>query len=350
MNIHTMHREVQIEVQQLNAARSRKLHDSEFDLAINDAIEKFARQCVKPDAHGRPRFEIEQTRADDIQSLIMREKFTAYLDGKNYFTSVADDHWMLLSDSSEVRKLCTDATTTKTFDTFQVIEIPIKPSAGMDSRYYKRVEVTISGITVVDITSSLAGKGHIYNGMDSAREYTEISHYIAQALRGQGYKVYNERWNDIYKQGSLLVVIPTPNAPSAILNIDNVISILPVHTRTFPVVNVSNYTMSNVPNALTKSNMLDDVLSTPYYGTGPDQPVSELYANRLTVYGDTGWIVRGITLSYIRKPAHVSLILNTDCDLPESTHKRICSMAADTVKIWIEGSPEKSIELKQITS
>lgn len=89
----------------------------------------------------------------------------------------------------------------------------------------------------------------------------------------------------------------------------------------------------------------------PFAKSNIDSPLATLSRDDLKVYQDgKSFILKGITLDYIRKPRTIDLSLNQDSELAEHTHQEIVDIAVKNVLEAIESPRYQTNSAEQLKS
>jgi hypothetical protein len=89
----------------------------------------------------------------------------------------------------------------------------------------------------------------------------------------------------------------------------------------------------------------------PFAKSNIDSPMATVSRDDLKVYQDgKSFILKGITLDYIRKPRVIDLSLNQDCELAEHTHQEIVDIAVKNVLEAIESPRYQTNSAEQLKS
>lgn len=88
-----------------------------------------------------------------------------------------------------------------------------------------------------------------------------------------------------------------------------------------------------------KGEVMDNELQKSTYKS----PLAVILDGEIRVMEDKSFILKGLYLTYIKKPAKVSITLNNDCDLPESVHNLIVDNAIAYV---LENSESERVQTK----
>lgn len=92
-----------------------------------------------------------------------------------------------------------------------------------------------------------------------------------------------------------------------------------------------------VPLRVIKQNKIRTALKDPYQKSDPESAVLSTIAKKnIKVYGSKRFILKGVTMDYIRIPLEVSLSLSQDCELAGHTHDEIVDYTVQHILEVIE--------------
>lgn len=157
---------------------------------------------------------------------------------------------------------------------------------------------------------------------------------------------YWEEFGNIRKPGCILAVSRNQQIGLNQLTIDggNTVATEQIITRSFyPEVNNGNLST----NRLIRGAFRSQVRLSAFAGTTPDSPISAVSGNNIKVYHDGKFIVSKLRVSYVRKPAKISLLLNQNCDLAPEFHREICDRVVLDIK-ELTLSPDWEVRLRDL--
>lgn len=355
MYIKEMHIEVNQSLQKIAANITRKFYSDEVDWILNKVQERFIRSRVHRKSDGSGGFEIDELGADDIQTLVVSQlRLPAYKDltitedsadeetSENAYTSpLPGNYWFLLSDSSNVGKLCNGATRVLNTTSRTILWIPFKYSTKGSAPYYVTAILSTSS-DLFSIASRSTAFGGTWTGVPRKEQIWDILDAMRSQLFESGTDLWFEYFFTTYKPRQIAI-----EAPSGSITIDSIASdgVPQVYNLTLATLGGSTPVYQWQTNRLTATNKVENLLGTAYYDTSGDSPISELKARTLKVYANKSFIVQSTRISYIRKPRRMSLILNSDCELPETAHQSVCDLAVEYIKAMI-ADPNWEVKLK----
>jgi len=328
MNVQEMHIEINQSLQQVAANSTRKYYTEEIDWVINKVQHRYIQSCLKPiEVDGRPtsKFTVDQLRVDALRHLITVKELPTTVGLLNTVEAVLPcDYMYLLSDSSEVLKLCGAELTTESISTTLKF-LKLTQTTKGTPLFYVTSSLSI-GSTTLNVPASLDVPNKYY-GYETKEDIMFLRNWYLDKLRAEGIEVYWERYGSVYKQGSFIFV----GSSSSTLTHDGV-AVTQETTKTITSTRPTNaLTGSVVDNRLVNSDQVSTLMSTPFYKTGPESPISELKSNILSVHCDSNLTVKRVYITYVRIPQSVSLTLGTDCEITEQFHQTICDLAVEYI-------------------
>ncbi len=338
-------REIHIEIGQSTQEIASNIYDKflveEIDWIYNKVRDRFIESCVRPRKDSSGAFELNQTSADDIRDIIIRDFESPTLRDKagKAYINLPSDYLFLLNDRSGVISDCSNDFTLVTSNSIEYRGTLEFDDSQADTNFYSEVIITINGEIVFDIQDY-----DISEGLNSVNEKFVIINLILETLNRAGYNVYWERYSTIYSRDTFIFVgdstftgtilvdgISTSLVPSSVTN--------QIFTDEEPEF--------EVPNRLTNSGALYDILkNNTFHKTIPKSPITNLASNQLYVfYDEERFIVNRLFIDYIMIPPKMSLPLNQSCVLSSSAQRKVCDLVAEYIKNII-ASPEYETKLK----
>lgn len=335
MNVRDMHIEIEQSTQLLAASGTRKLLPEEIDWALNKVQDRFIETALRPKEGGR--FEIDQSRVDDIRNLIKSMvSVTPWIDNdRRYKCYLPSDYKFLISDASYSMPLC-GAVPTETIPVAKYIHrIKQDYTAKTVAPYYTTLWLSLSGYDFY-IPDSLPLTNN-YIGYLNNKDISSLAPSIAQFTK----RLYWENYGDLYYPNHYLDVRDT--VPTlGLLTLDGTALPNSISYDTLTLkqhVGVGNFH----DNRLTPSSLIPTLQSAAFFKTQHYSPISELNNKILYVYRDSSFIVSGIEISYIRRPQTINLSLGTDCELAETVHQKICDLTSEYILSTLLAQKSKDI-------
>lgn len=328
MNVQEMHIEINQSLQQVAGNTTRKYYSEEIDWVINKVQHRYIQSCLKPiEVDGRPtnKFTVDQLKVDALRHLITVKELPTTIGLLNTVEAILPCNYMyLLSDASEVLKLCGAELTTESVST-ELRFLKLTQTTKSTPLFYITSSLTVDS-TTLNVPASMDVPNNYY-GYETKQDIMFLRNWYLDKLRAEGIEVYWERYGNVYKQGNFIFV----DTSSSTLTHDGVV-VTQQSTKTISGTRPTNeLTGSVVDNRLVNSDQVSTLMSTPFYKTGPESPISELKSNILSVHCDSNLTVKRVYITYVRIPQSVSLTLGTDCEITEQFHQTICDLAVEYI-------------------
>lgn len=330
MNAREMHIEVNQSLQKVAANRTRKFLSGEIDLALNKIVGRFIQSKLRPRKDGSGGFDVDQLGLDALRTLIVNKTLDAYYEtGSTVISYLPSDYKHLLRDSSTVELLCGQATASTSQETLKIMNLR-QPRSGKNTQpYYTSMQVQLGDVTVripADLPAS-----NTFNGYEAREDISFLVPFILNRLRANGLEVYWERFAGMYTPSSYFVV-GNSDLPEAVnLTIDGTDQTLSSVTTKTLIRYISSSTQTSA-NRLCAWHTIDALKDAAFFKSSAHSPISELRGDLLVVHHDSSFIVNKTAITYVRKPQTISLLLGTDCDLPEDFHQAICDLTVEYLK------------------
>jgi len=90
-------------------------------------------------------------------------------------------------------------------------------------------------------------------------------------------------------------------------------------------------TMTHSVGKFIQQDDIYTLLEDPFNTTKWEKPLFTVRDNKLDFYTNDIFIIPEVKLTYIRKPAEISLSLQVSCELPEHSHREIVDMAVSSI-------------------
>lgn len=336
-------RELIIEVQQQVQRKGSYKRDPTAEQIIiwrlNTAQNRLIKSWLKPDPNNPHKFQIDQKANSDVQKLInVNVPLTTIIDTDNrVYANLPNDFLYLINDKSRVLEDCKDGfedAKDKTVYPRTVTAFKFIDSANIEPNYYKTI---VLEVLEGDTDGLLSLYDLSVNGLPSVKEKFELVDYIIKQAKALGYNLYWEQFDTCYKPDSFIYVPELGNStPDTLtIRIDGVeLPSTPVALKAYTIykTDLDTSLMSLPVNRGYKNDFIYDAMQGNYYDQPqPDSPVSQLANGRIYVHTNKRFIVSTILMDYIRKPRRISLYLNNTCELDESVHEEVCSIAAEII-------------------
>lgn len=338
-SVRQMHIDVRVQLQQLAANRSRKLSDGLIDWALNQSQDQLIANCVIPKTDGTPRFEINRERREEISALIvlLHGVSAGKTEEGNFVARLPANMLYLLVDSCSVGLVCNNSTIIGSYEVEKITSVQLPLSTKVSAPYYTIVQVLYNNELIFDLSQIEAKEETGYTGMDAISDHFYIRDLITSTLNSKGYNVYWERTGSTYEAGRL-VFITKNTAPTIVVKLDGGTYTGTTVENTLTLQSISGSHIS-MPNSMMAPDKVPFAEATPYFKSSYISPVSQLQNGQIIVMGHKSFIVSKLYLTYIRKPAQISLTLGQDSELSAAAHQAICDMTVEKLQQRI-GDPK----------
>ena len=391
MNVGEMHIAIQQGVDKINSFQADMLLPEEIDLELNQAQGKFINTKYGKGNKFQKGFEQSQKRIDDIRTLVdeilLPATYKEQLDTNVWVDTVRlpDDYMHLVNTRAHVwhnsncapMKEDTDWETS-TINNYLYFELPmsslmnttladsvagiyVTPDiSGMVSTttfppFFISGAATIFDNNVTALSSSISDPA----GMISFRSHMETG----VALNWWGHW---ENFLSVTSPGNILLRLwpatyplancdPTLGVVWSVVAVDSVGKVL--HTDLLKCeagLDITRSLMSSDDGVVlnkksSKFVQQDDIftmLKDPFNTTTLENPLYTIRDNKLDLYTNDIFIIEEVKLTYIRKPAEISLSLQVSCELPEHSHREIVDMAVSSILESIADPRYKTHEIE----
>lgn len=333
--------EVQQQVQRKGSYKRDPTAEQEIIWRLNTAQNRLIKSWIKPDPQNPNKFQINQKANSDIQKLITPNALlTTIIDDTNrVYAYLPNDFQYLINDRSKVLEDCKDEfATAKDTTVYPRTVTAMRFSDGVGgANFYKTIVFTMvkNSVTTNETLST--------NGVPTIKEKFELINYIIRQAKGLGYNLYWEQYDTCFKPESFIFVpsITGNTSESITITIDGVELVkTSVSLTSVNIYKEFSSEITSLPvNRGFKGDFLYDATQGNYYDQPqPDSPVSQLANGKIFVHTNERFIVSKILMDYIRIPRRISLYLNHTCELHESVHEEVCSIAAEIILGNIEAS------------
>jgi len=396
MNVGEMHLAIQQGVDKINSFQADMLLPQELDLELNQAQYKFINTKYGRGNKYQKGFEQGQKRIDDIRTLIKEASLATNYKGVVNSTTwsdsavLPDDYMYLVNTRAHLqrKKTCIPLTEAEllaslsfinSFANFKYFELP------MDDLIGSTLIDSVHGLYMVaDVSHQQIGG--TYPPILQAPQYTLWDQVTTTPLDGTeagvaAFKAEIEagvigswwgEWQDLQsakRPGGFLLRIhtatyPANNSDPFLGTVWHILAIDGNGNELYraPLTTVPDFhqhrLLENTPltaaefervYSIAKFVQQDDIyslLDDPFNTTKWEQPLYTIRENRLDFYTNDIFIIPEVKLTYIRKPAEISLSLQVSCELPEHSHREIVDMAVSSILETIADSRYKTHEIE----
>lgn len=334
-----MHVEVLQGLHNVNADYYDEFLSGEIDLALNKMQDRFIAELL-PDKPGLVAFQQVQRHLDKISPLIRSTTIT-YLtstgnDINEEYIDLPADYLHLLADTSQIEYSCDDINKTLVEENrFFIAVQPVLDSAA-SSEFYKEMKITYNGTDILTVSDWAT------DGFADVEDKFEVIHLLKDELdrlyrkETIPFQAYWENYKGLNHPGSFIFVATDPAEVGKTIIISEGVNgaataFAALGTGNRVTTALTGLTPRNSPNRVTEHEFFDYNSQVPYRKTHRDSPLSLLQeGEKLIVKSDETFILKGIKITYVRRPTRISLYLNKSCELPaKQTHQKIIDMTVN---------------------
>ena len=113
------------------------------------------------------------------------------------------------------------------------------------------------------------------------------------------------------------------------------------------VPSTTDFIRESYPCRMVQHDDIYKLVGDPFNKTKYSSPLTVMRGNNIDIYSDDIYLTERLKLTYLKRPAMVSLALDVNCDLPESTHEEICKLAVASILEQIS-DPRYQTHLMQV--
>ena len=358
-----MHQAVQQGVDKINSLQADMLLREEIDLELNKSQIRFINTKYTGNNLHRTGFEESQKRIDDLRSLVTEYEAPAFFkeEYRNFFIDqfkLPADYLYLVNTLAIVHRnqTCTAV------DYFLNVPDPyVFFTISLDNFVCNNNSSIADKIIMFEDASDLtAGQAIVWENTNNYQFPQDINSVKGDMLEnpGLGFQIY------LNYQGQF-IIIPDPNTYSwlqwdasvgtvtTLVHVDSSNTQIQSQTPLYSdVVNLrEKRVLNSVPvEIVTGSTFIqqDDIfalLHDPFNTTKRTDPLYTIRGNNIDMYTSDIFIIDAVKITYLRKPAKISLSLGISCELPEHCHQEIVDM---TVSSILEGISDPRYQTHQI--
>ena len=378
MNVLEMHLAIQQGVDKINSLQADMLLPEEIDLELNKAQIKFINTKYGRNNSMGKGFEQTQKRIDDLRTLV-----TEYENSVTYKDQLSSDFWVdtfklpidymyLVSQRSDVKiNNCEDVTwylqnsLPTNFFTVGMNDFVMNNSNGNSTDFIDSIHMMADPLNPVlgdQILWTNSGLWVYPSDSDNVRlDILSIS--VA------GIQVFWEQYGEITVPGNFIFIVDTAVYPwfNWDMSITNATSGSNLQTSIIGQDSLGNTLTTGYAqyedstyggkrdidggetvNAVNKFIQHDDIftlLDDPFNTTKHTSPLTTIRGSYIDLYTSAIFIIDKVKITYIRKPAEISLNLSIDCELPDHSHQEVVDM---TVSSILEGISDPRYKTQSI--
>ena len=379
MNVLEMHLAIQQGVDKINSLQADMLLPEEIDLELNKAQIKFINtKYGRNNIMGRG-FEQSQKRIDDLRTLV-----TEYENSTTYKDQLSADHWIdtfklptdymyLVSQRSDVKiNNCEPVDWTLqnsqpiNYFTVSMHDFVMNNSNNNSTDFVSSINM------MADPDNPLLGDQNIWTN-NGTWQYPSDSDNVRLDILNinvPGVEVYWEQYGELTVPGSFIFIIDAVNQYAWFnwdMSVTNTVSGSNLQTALVGQDALGNVLTSayaqyedstyggrrdiiggETINAVNKYVQHDDIytlLQDPFNTTKYTSPLTTIRGSYIDIYTSAIFIIDKVKITYIRKPAEISLNLSINCELPDHSHQEIVDM---TISSILEGISDPRYKTQSI--
>tara|TARA_B110000046_G_scaffold183041_1_gene218276 strand:- start:499 stop:1656 length:1158 start_codon:yes stop_codon:yes gene_type:complete len=379
MNVLEMHLAIQQGVDKINSLQADMLLPEEIDLELNKAQIKFINtKYGRNNIMGRG-FEQSQKRIDDLRTLV-----TDYENSTTYKDQLSSEHWVdtfklpvdymyLVSQRSDVKiNNCDPIDWTLqnsqpiNYFTVSMHDFVMNNSNNTSTNFVSSINM------MADPDNPLLGDQNIWtnNGTWAYPSDSDNVRLDILNINVPGVEVYWEQYGELTVPGSFIFIIDAVNQYAWFnwdMSVTNSVSGSNLQTALIGQDALGNVLTSayaqyedstyggkrdieggETINAVNKYVQHDDIytlLQDPFNTTKYTSPLTTIRGSYIDLYTSAIFIIDKVKITYIRKPAEISLNLSINCELPDHSHQEIIDM---TISSILEGISDPRYKTQSI--
>lgn len=330
--------EVNTSLQMIGASRTRKFYPQEIEWYLNKGINRFVQGCIRHKentSNGYSSrdvdvtvFEIDELYRDALRNLLV-EKYLPADYNPNGLSARAylPPSYSYLTDIGACCTQCTPfSTITLQSNIYQVVGIPFPPdSTATNGQYFSNLSITINGTEVYSRSGSYT-YASVFQLIEEVCEYSDITQNMVGPYSRNGY---------------LLLMLPKPTSGDLQFTIS-------YESTTYTSALLGTITAmetgvaqgrANVPTRTVRDTNRYNSKTTAYYEVTEEDVPADIKGYIINLDTAPNFIVNGVLVTYIRKPARVSVSLNNTSDIAPEFHNQICDMTVQMIRERI-GDPK----------
>jgi len=363
-----MHLAIQQGVDKINSLQADMLLPQEIDIELNKSQMRFINTKYGRNNKYRKGFEESQKRIDDLRSLV--REYEAPANYKEQLGNKFDiDTFTLPYD---YLYLVSTLARTHINETCKPIQYTLKEAEPIQFFIVNLSQLVLNNNSSIadylimyedaaDLTKGQAVLWQNDNNYVYPQDINAAREDIIQSS-GVGFQIYWEQYGDLNYPGSF-IVLPNPDVHPWLNwdgSVGTVTSLSHVSSLGAQLQNVGlQYSQAFLgakrilddPTEVSSSSTFiqhDDIftlLTDPFNTTKYTDPLYTIRGNAMDFYTNDIFIIDAVKITYIRKPAKISLSLGISCELPEHCHQEIVDM---TVSSILEGISDPRYQTHQI--
>lgn len=332
MKVREMHNYIRLELNKINSNLYMDLLDEEIDAYLNKEAQVFLNRNY--DSSSNPMklgVEMSQRRKDDLRRCVVNSTDLWYVNGDDYIVPLPSDYLFYLSSATKSYfSNCKTITSSTSTLSPQFSLIPFEPSDN-DYSTFDIQEVGVSNTSILDRDNFI-----YYTNPDDSEAF--IKHLLESVTSGyqSKYEIYWEVADGQYFPNTIIVkrLSGSYNLRYTYDNSVYVSSAFSAHSISYKT-GLTNGGRGTYPNIECQHDDIREMINSPFHRPIAEEPLITTEGQYLRLYGGD-FIPENFYLTYIRKPAKISLSLQQDCELADHTHPTIIAMTVSAIKASME--------------
>lgn len=350
-----MHIAVRQGLEKIDSFQDEHFFADEIDLQLNRSQDRFIEDLIdnfNEDKQVRLSYVSNLiTRNKKLDAIISESTDSDYQANSVYSILPSDYKYLLNSRSNTYRDttypgcetLLSSSISTSTYTEYIAIVPWPEPSSAFNNLYFHRPRIEVDSVDIYRAPISIGTFSELTS------KFVIINNIIESINRDSTlpYEVYWEQYRDIYYQNTFIFVSNDASVDTdvvrAIVYEDDTTTEDVATSDTFSstdylVYNPSSSLLSNqYPNRILESEESYNfqARTNKFYGTKYYEPIGIL-DDKLSIFYNESFIVRDITIDYIRNPRQISLALDQSCEMSNAGARRIVDLTIEYFKLVIE--------------
>lgn len=360
LTVQEQHIAVRDGLQKGSSAQVENFYDEEIDYHLNKAQDVFVDHLTS-DSFSNPII-----RNQYFQNLIVRNRelgaaipqsLDLFYEENMVYGILPADYLYHLGSRAAVLDICNDDDPPGTISSsFDKILITFPKSVKGSGPYYVSSRLQIGP----DAYISKASSGYV-----SPDEYFEVVSELLTLVNREGkYNLYWEQFNGQQYPGQLIITSGSVTLTTAIYQSPN--TYLTTYYGTVPSedrqifgsympgtrynYNLDGTDTANLVWSPTMPKELDDVYlnnTNNFFKSKKSNPYATIANGKLQVFQPEKSIIASLRMDYIRRPARISLALNSACELSGNASRRIVDLAVEWMKLITENPTVQAHQQEQ---
>jgi hypothetical protein len=344
MTVFELHLAVNQRLQEVGSFKRNKYFPEEIDMALNKAAFRLLEKGVKDNFQG------DQINLSTVSALIKKNSVSDVFlpqPGENlyeenmqsvYALVPTDLYWTINTRTEGITDplVYQGAPTLPTLTISEYVAPITFPAPNGSAPFYPALTIT-SSIQGVLYTAPV----EIAGGMSTEPgKYIILGNVLEKYYRNTTTGIYWERYRDTYYPKQFIVVSDNPLGNVSIsatgcttLTTAAVLNTYTGYDRT-AIAGLPSKTVKITTSRISQQSIAYQALTQNiYYNTSINEPVISQDFDFFTIYYNKSFLVTRLYTDYIRKPRTISLSLNQNCELDDTTHQKLVDLAVEILRL-----------------